>query len=89
MPGQSLRFACSVATDSPEPITANAFRVLDQPGDAECFLDFLAYDDARHEARVVSRLRVRREFLPAMRDRLSETLGEVTGSLRLCASAAS
>jgi len=56
---------------------ANAFRVLE--GDDEgCLLDFLVFSASANKASVVSRIRVRREFLPAIRDSISMTLTEVS-----------
>lgn len=50
---------------------ANAFRVVEEAG-PDCFLDFLAYSAQEQRARVVSRVRVRRAFLPVIRDTLAE-----------------
>jgi len=52
---------------------ANAFRMV-QDSDMEWFLDFLVCEG--HQATVVSRVRVRGEFLPFIRERLGATLGE-------------
>ena len=52
---------------------ANAFRVVEEAGD-DCFLDFLVYSEQEQEATVVSRVRIRREFLSAICDRLGEAM---------------
>jgi len=52
---------------------ANAFRVVEEAGD-DCFLDFLVYSEQEQEATVVSRVRIRREFLGAICDRLGEAM---------------
>ncbi|GAG12786.1 unnamed protein product [marine sediment metagenome] len=54
---------------------ANAFRVVEEVG-PDCFLDFMVYSAAEKEATVVSRVRVRREFLPSIRETLSEAIEE-------------
>lgn len=50
---------------------ANAFRVVDEVG-PDCFLDFLIYLGQEHEAHVVSRVRIRKEFLSIVRGLLDE-----------------
>jgi hypothetical protein len=57
---------------------ANAFRVVDEVG-PDCFLDFLVYSAAEREATVVARIRVRRDFLGAIRERLAEAMLEFNG----------
>lgn len=52
---------------------ANAFRIVEEVG-VDCFLDFMVYSAAEHEATVVSRVRVRREFLTAIRQQLNQFL---------------
>ncbi len=54
---------------------ANAFRVIPDTGDT-FFLDFLAYSAGDQRARVVSRVRVHKTFLEAIRNRLSGTVQE-------------
>lgn len=54
---------------------ANAFRIVDEVG-PDCFLDFMVYSADLHEATVVSRIRVRREFLPNIRQTLSAAMSE-------------
>jgi hypothetical protein len=54
---------------------ANAFRVVEEVG-PDCFLDFMIYSAAEKEATVVSRVRVRREFVPSIRETLSEAMEE-------------
>jgi hypothetical protein len=58
---------------------ANAFRVVEEIGE-DCFLDFMVYSAQEEEAVVVSRVRVRRDFLAAIRDRLEEALIKFDGS---------
>lgn len=55
---------------------ANAFRVIDEVG-PDCFLDFMIYSSDLQEATVVSRVRVRREFLPSIRTTLSTAMKEL------------
>lgn len=54
---------------------ANAFRVVEEVG-PDCFLDFMVYSAAEQEATVVARVRVRRDFISAIRDNLEEALSE-------------
>jgi len=54
----------------------NAFRVLPDVGD-EVLLDFCVYSQQEQEAAVVARLRVHKEFLVQIRNRLSQTMQEV------------
>ena len=54
---------------------ANAFRVVEEIG-PDCFLDFMIYSADVQEATVVSRVRVRREFLPNIRKTLSCAMKE-------------
>lgn len=54
---------------------ANAFRVVDEVG-PDCFLDFMIYSADLQEATVVSRVRVRREFLPSIRKTLGSAMDE-------------
>lgn len=50
---------------------ANAFRIVEEAG-PDCFLDFLVYSAQHQRAELVSRVRVRRAFLGAIRDSLAE-----------------
>jgi len=52
---------------------ANAFRLVPEGG-PECFLDFCIYSAQEQRARVVSRVRVHRSFLPSLMDRLKREL---------------
>jgi hypothetical protein len=52
---------------------ANAFRVVEEVG-PDCFLDFMVYSAAEQEATVVARVRVRRDFLPAIKEKLGDAL---------------
>jgi len=54
---------------------ANAFRVVEEVG-PDCFLDFMVYSAEVQEATVVSRVRVRREFLDNIRKTLSAAMEE-------------
>jgi len=69
----------AVAIETPDCFGhfANAFRVLEGDGEG-CLLDFLVYSASANKASVVSRIRVRREFLPSIRDSLSMALTEVS-----------
>lgn len=58
---------------------ANAFRVVEEIGE-DCFLDFMVYSAQEEEARVVSRIRVRRDFLEAICERLGEAMTRFEGS---------
>ena len=58
---------------------ANAFRVLPEVN-ADCILDFLNYSAHAEQARVVSRVRIRKDFIEAVRARLSEFLLEFPDS---------
>lgn len=55
---------------------ANAFRVTKDTGD-EFFLDFLAFSASEKKARMVVRLRVHKTLIPAIRERLDNTLKEL------------
>lgn len=57
---------------------ANAFRVIEEVG-PDCFLDFMVYSADAQEATVVSRIRVRREFLDSIRKTLSQAMEEFPG----------
>jgi|GEM_PF-2386290 len=50
---------------------ANAFRVVEEAG-PDCFLDFMVYSAQESRAEVAVRVRVRRAFMPAIRDSLAE-----------------
>lgn len=51
----------------------NAVRVVEEVG-PDCFVDFLEYTAAGEEARVVARLRVRRDFLPIIKQKLGDVI---------------
>lgn len=57
---------------------ANAFRIVEEVG-PDCFLDFMVYSADCQEATVISRVRVRREFLPSIRKTLGEAISEFPG----------
>lgn len=73
----STRVQCDVII--PEGVQigeyANAFRVLPEVN-SDCILDFLHYSANAGQARVVSRVRVRRDFIEAVQSRLREFLVE-------------
>jgi len=50
-------------------VFANAFRVVDTD-DGRCRLEFLVYSETGHQAKVVSKVPVRKSFLPVIRDRI-------------------
>lgn len=50
---------------------ANAFRVVEEVGQ-HCFLDFLVYSATENEATVIARVRVQRDFLPAICEKMQE-----------------
>ena len=60
---------------------ANAFRIIPDVGD-DVFLDFCVYSASDNRAKVVSRLRVSRDFLPLVIDRLREGMIEFGSRLR-------
>lgn len=63
---------------------ANAFRVLpDVATDDDFFLDFLIYSEDEKKAFLVSRVRVRKDFLPAIQVRLGEALQEIGPNLQV------
>jgi hypothetical protein len=68
----------NVGEDVKFGLFANAFRVVEEVG-PDCFLDFMVYSAAEKEATVVSRVRVRREFVPSIRETLSEAMEEFPG----------
>lgn len=54
-------------------VFANAFRVVEEAG-PDCFLDFMVYSATEREATVVARVRVRRDFLDGIRDKLGDAM---------------
>lgn len=70
---------CKIVVPSKQRVGTfvNAFRVLPDVGD-EMLLDFCVYSQQEQEAAVVARLRVHKEFLGQIRDRLSLTMQDVT-----------
>jgi len=68
---------CPVTVDPQHQLGAyaNAFRVLDGPGD-ERVLDFLIYSEVEGVAELVSRVRIHREILSDIRAVLGTVLGE-------------
>lgn len=52
---------------------ANAFRVVEEVG-PDCYLDFMVYSASEQEATVVARIRVRRDFIPAIRQNLADAM---------------
>lgn len=53
-------------------VFANAFKIQEQGKD--CFLDFMLYSTKDQEAFVVARVRIRKEFLPSIKDILSQAI---------------
>ena len=62
-----------VPSDMVFGVYANAFRVLDTT-DGRCLLEFLVYSETAHQAKVVSKVPVRKSFLPVIRDRITTCL---------------
>lgn len=58
-------------------VFANAFRVVEEAG-PDCFLDFMVYSAAERQATLVARIRVRRDFLDGIRDKMGDAI-EVLG----------
>lgn len=73
MPDHSVECEVDLNPQSVFGTFANAFRLLEE-GDG-CLLEFLVYSATEQRAEVVQRVQVRREFVPAIRDRMSESLG--------------
>lgn len=73
---RAQKFHCE--TEIPEDLRlgsfANAFRVLEEDG-VDVLLDFLLFSATEKRARLVSRVRIRRAFMPVLRDRLEEATG--------------
>ena len=72
----------SPETDEPEPqievppevrfgVNANGFRIVEEAGN-DCFLDFLVFSAQHNAAKVVSRVRVRRQFIEAIEATLKQ-----------------
>jgi len=59
---------------------ANAFRILQDQEDF--FLDFLAYSSVENQAVLITRLRVKPEFLPAVRERIQTVLVELASATK-------
>lgn len=63
--------------DNLEPLSANAIRIADIEGlPSDCFLDFLTYIPHLDKAVVVSRIQIKRGFLPHLLDYLADNLGK-------------
>lgn len=56
-------------------VYSNAFRLSDTT-DGRCQLEFLVYSVTEKRAKVVSKVPVRRSFLPVIRDRITTCLAE-------------
>jgi len=54
---------------------ANAFCIHAEGDGAECFLDFMVLNETKTTATVISRVRIRKQFLPQIRLNLDEVLG--------------
>ena len=80
MPSRVRRIDCDVDVQGDHQLGeyANGFRVVGDEG-TDCLLDFVLYSRHENKARVVARVRVNRDLVPAIRDRLNESLvDEVT-----------
>ena len=55
---------------------ANALRVLPDSG-SECLLDFCIYSSVEGSAEVVARVRVHKSFLPLLKQRIEDAMGEM------------
>ena len=55
------------------PEFANAMRLLPEPG-GDCIVEFLVFMAAEQKAKVVSRVRIRNEFLLTMRNSINNAL---------------
>lgn len=79
MPKLDYPEACTIVVPAKQKVGTfvNAFRVLPDTGD-ELLLDFCIYSQQEAEAVVVSRLRVHKEFLTQIRERLSQTLPDIS-----------
>ena len=58
-------------------VYSNAFRVSDT-ADGRCLLEFIVYSATDHQAKVVSKVPVRKSFLPVIRDRITTCLGQAS-----------
>lgn len=70
---------------------SNSLRVIPDSGD-ECLLDFCIYSSVEGTAQVVARVRVHRSFLPLLKQRVEDAMGEMWSQdedswLSLCAPA--
>jgi len=76
MPTQDHRVKCAVVVPANLVfgVFSNAFRVSDTD-DGRCLLEFLVYSATDHQAKVVSKVPVRKSFLPVIRDRITTCLG--------------
>lgn len=54
-------------------VFANSFRIVPDT-QYECYLDFLVYSATNNRAKVLSRIRVRNDFLVTIKDRLNSLL---------------
>lgn len=55
------------------PEFANAFRLLPEPG-GDCIVEFLIFMAAEGKAKVISRVRIRNDFLLTMRNSINNAL---------------
>lgn len=66
-------FDIIVAEGQKVGIYANAFRIVEE-APPDVFLDFLAYSAQEKRAEVVSRVRIRRVFMDAVRESLGQAM---------------
>jgi len=55
---------------------SNSLRILPESG-SECLLDFCLYSSVEGTAQVVARVRVHRSFLPLLKQRIEDAMGEM------------
>lgn len=75
--GTDLTTQIIIGADVKFGVFANAFRVVED-SEGERLLDFLVYSPAEKTATVVSRVRVHVDLLPAIRERLSVAMEEIS-----------
>lgn len=70
---QEVKLEIHVPDDLAFPEFANGFRIVAQPG-GDCILEFLSHVVPSNQALVVSRVRIRNEFLVNVRDVINNVL---------------
>lgn len=56
-------------------VFSNAFRIVEEVG-PDCFLDFIVYSGQEGKAELVTRVRVRKQFLVALQSKLKEAIDQ-------------